>query len=203
MSRNSSATEMRPEAVTTAPTGRSSVPGRVMAVPSPPWSVVAPGACCSPLATGPSSFSHLGPLLGLGQLRAGRVGGPEHRLERPGPAHPVARAPGPPRDDDEQRDQQVQRDRWCDEEHHRLQHGHGANLADQAGHHRPRHAGAGAWVGSSPVRAVVTGGAGFIGSNLVDALVADGAAVLVVDDLSHGSEANLMAAFERGATLTK
>jgi UDP-glucose 4-epimerase len=53
------------------------------------------------------------------------------------------------------------------------------------------------------VRAVVTGGAGFIGSNLVDALVADGAEVLVVDDLSHGSEANLMAAFERGATLTK
>jgi UDP-glucose 4-epimerase len=41
------------------------------------------------------------------------------------------------------------------------------------------------------VRAVVTGGAGFIGSNLVDSLVADGADVLVLDDLSHGSAANL------------
>lgn len=53
------------------------------------------------------------------------------------------------------------------------------------------------------MRAVVTGGAGFIGSNLVDALVADGAEVLVVDDLSHGSEANLTNALGRGATLTK
>jgi UDP-glucose 4-epimerase len=41
------------------------------------------------------------------------------------------------------------------------------------------------------VRAVVTGGAGFIGSHLVDSLVADGAHVLVLDDLSHGSAANL------------
>ncbi len=41
------------------------------------------------------------------------------------------------------------------------------------------------------MRAVVTGGAGFIGSNLVDSLVADGADVLVLDDLSHGSAANL------------
>ncbi|MEJ7799552.1 MAG: NAD-dependent epimerase/dehydratase family protein [Ilumatobacter sp.] len=38
---------------------------------------------------------------------------------------------------------------------------------------------------------VVVGGAGFIGSHLVDRLVADGAAVDVVDDLSHGSLANL------------
>ena len=53
------------------------------------------------------------------------------------------------------------------------------------------------------MRAVVTGGAGFIGSNLVDALVADGAEVLVVDDLSHGSEENLTAAFDSGATLAK
>ena len=44
------------------------------------------------------------------------------------------------------------------------------------------------------MRAAVTGGAGFIGSNIVDALVADGVEVLVVDDLSHGSEANLPAA---------
>jgi len=40
-------------------------------------------------------------------------------------------------------------------------------------------------------RAVVTGGAGFIGSNVVDALIREGTAVLVVDDLSHGSLANL------------
>ncbi|MGQ0573017.1 MAG: NAD-dependent epimerase/dehydratase family protein [Pseudonocardia sp.] len=53
------------------------------------------------------------------------------------------------------------------------------------------------------MRAAVTGGAGFIGSNLVDALVARGADVLVVDDLSHGSEANLAGAVERGATLAK
>ena len=37
----------------------------------------------------------------------------------------------------------------------------------------------------------MTGGAGFIGSHLVDSLVADGADVLVLDDLSHGSAANL------------
>lgn len=53
------------------------------------------------------------------------------------------------------------------------------------------------------MRAVVTGGAGFIGSNLVDALVADGAEVLVVDDLSHGSEANLVGAFAAGARLAR
>jgi UDP-glucose 4-epimerase len=46
------------------------------------------------------------------------------------------------------------------------------------------------------VRAVVTGGAGFIGSHLVDSLVADGADVLVLDDLSHGSAANLPPAAE-------
>lgn len=53
------------------------------------------------------------------------------------------------------------------------------------------------------MRAVVTGGAGFIGSHLVDSLVADGAEVLVVDDLSHGREANLAAAFDAGAQLAK
>jgi UDP-glucose 4-epimerase len=41
------------------------------------------------------------------------------------------------------------------------------------------------------VRALVTGGAGFIGSHLVDALVADGARVVVLDDLSTGSPANV------------
>jgi UDP-glucose 4-epimerase len=49
------------------------------------------------------------------------------------------------------------------------------------------------------MRIVVTGGAGFIGSNLVDALVARGDDVLVIDDLSTGSLANLNreARFER------
>jgi len=41
------------------------------------------------------------------------------------------------------------------------------------------------------MRIVVTGGAGFIGSHLVDALVARGEEVLVIDDLSTGSVANL------------
>ena len=51
------------------------------------------------------------------------------------------------------------------------------------------------------MRAVVTGGAGFIGSNIVDALVADGVEVLVVDDMSHGREANLAGALGSGARL--
>lgn len=50
---------------------------------------------------------------------------------------------------------------------------------------------------------MVTGGAGFIGSNLVDGLTAAGADVLVLDDLSHGSEANLTQAYERGARLAE
>lgn len=53
------------------------------------------------------------------------------------------------------------------------------------------------------MRAVVTGGAGFIGSSLVDALVHGGADVLVVDDLSSGSEQNLAAAVTSGARLEK
>lgn len=53
------------------------------------------------------------------------------------------------------------------------------------------------------MRALVTGGAGFIGSNLVDGLTAAGDEVLVLDDLSHGSEANLTGAVARGARLAK
>ncbi len=47
-------------------------------------------------------------------------------------------------------------------------------------------------------KSVVTGGAGFIGSNLVDRLVDEGHEVLVLDDLSSGSLANLKDARTRG-----
>ena len=53
------------------------------------------------------------------------------------------------------------------------------------------------------MRAVVTGGAGFIGSNLVDELVQSGWAVLVLDDLSTGREANLDSAVAAGARLAR
>ena len=45
---------------------------------------------------------------------------------------------------------------------------------------------------------VVAGGAGFLGANLVDRLQAEGDEVVVVDDLSHGSLANLTEARRRG-----
>ncbi|MGH9304981.1 MAG: NAD-dependent epimerase/dehydratase family protein, partial [Acidimicrobiales bacterium] len=48
------------------------------------------------------------------------------------------------------------------------------------------------------MRALVTGGAGFIGSTLVDRLLAEGSEVDVVDDLSHGSLANLGEARRQG-----
>jgi UDP-glucose 4-epimerase len=53
------------------------------------------------------------------------------------------------------------------------------------------------------VRAVVTGGAGFIGSTIVDALVENGADVLVVDELSRGTHAQLKKALTRGARLVE
>jgi UDP-glucose 4-epimerase len=53
------------------------------------------------------------------------------------------------------------------------------------------------------MRAVVTGGAGFIGSNIVDGLIDAGAEVLVVDDLSRGTRANLELALSRTARLVE
>jgi UDP-glucose 4-epimerase len=50
---------------------------------------------------------------------------------------------------------------------------------------------------------VVTGGAGFIGSHLVDGLLRAGADVLVVDDLSTGTEANLADALTRDVLLAQ
>lgn len=47
-------------------------------------------------------------------------------------------------------------------------------------------------------KSAVTGGAGFIGSNLVDLLVDEGHEILVLDDLSSGSIANLKDARSRG-----
>jgi UDP-glucose 4-epimerase len=48
-------------------------------------------------------------------------------------------------------------------------------------------------------RAVVAGGAGFIGSHVADALVAAGYSVVIIDDLSSGSRANVpaVAQFQR------
>ena len=48
-------------------------------------------------------------------------------------------------------------------------------------------------------KAIVTGGAGFIASHVVDALVERGVSVLVIDDLSSGSEENLSDAKQNGA----
>jgi UDP-glucose 4-epimerase len=51
------------------------------------------------------------------------------------------------------------------------------------------------------VNVVVIGGAGFVGSHLVDRLLAEGHVVDVVDDLSHGSLANLADARASGGSL--
>lgn len=51
------------------------------------------------------------------------------------------------------------------------------------------------------MKALVTGGAGFIGSHIVDALLERGDEVVVVDDLSTGTEANLSEATAKGAVL--
>jgi UDP-glucose 4-epimerase len=53
------------------------------------------------------------------------------------------------------------------------------------------------------MRAVVTGGAGFIGSHIVDTLVEAGFEVLVADDLSRGTPANLADALTAGVRLVE
>jgi len=58
-------------------------------------------------------------------------------------------------------------------------------------------------MGDRELRALVTGGAGFVGSALVDALVDRGDTVVVLDDLSRGSVANLGWAIAAGARLVR
>ena len=41
------------------------------------------------------------------------------------------------------------------------------------------------------MKCIVTGGAGFIGSNLVDKLLEDGHEVIIIDNLSTGSNKNI------------
>ena len=55
---------------------------------------------------------------------------------------------------------------------------------------------AGARMGRSPGRAVVTGGAGFLGSHLCDRLLADGYEVYCIDNLLTGSLDNIATAAE-------
>lgn len=51
------------------------------------------------------------------------------------------------------------------------------------------------------MKTFITGGAGFIGSHLTDGLVAQGHEVVVFDNLSSGTEANLKGAIEQGIQL--
>lgn len=51
------------------------------------------------------------------------------------------------------------------------------------------------------MKILITGGAGFIGSHLADAYLKQGHEVVILDDLSAGSEKNLQGAFKKGARL--
>lgn len=51
-------------------------------------------------------------------------------------------------------------------------------------------------MGNTNQKAIITGGAGFIGSHLADRMLSEGYSVLVIDDLSSGSENNLESGIE-------
>src|SRR6185295_1672172 len=84
---------MRPDEVTTAPSGRSSLPGWASACPwsSPPLSMVLPGLV-SPAATCASSLTGHRPRVDSRQMRPFRVRGPPQRLVVPRVADAVALA---------------------------------------------------------------------------------------------------------------
>ena len=51
------------------------------------------------------------------------------------------------------------------------------------------------------MKILISGGAGFIGSHIVDAYLERGDQVVIVDDLSSGSKANIENALNKGAVL--